>query len=131
MKPTQNPEIITFHEALTRLNLGELAEGSHGEMFADILVGWTGYPVPFACGHTGVYGFGPLDDAANNNHRGAGRRYQKVVRVSQHVCGGNVLFNWARYSDKDKPFQLRGGCFVAVTKTDDNDQTCLSIGVSG
>lgn len=120
-------EYVTVSQALARVGLGDLAP----DYGADWIVGWTGYPQPFACGHTAIYGFGPLDSEEKNDSRGAGRRYQQLARVSQHVCGGHVLFSWARYSGDKSPFQLRGGLAVVVTETDDSHAMCLKVVFSG
>jgi hypothetical protein len=62
-------ETITAREAVTRVGLAGLDLGGRD----DVLVAWTGYPVPMATGH-----------------------YAGGLRVSRHFCGGDVLFTWDR-----------------------------------
>lgn len=104
-------EIITVREALTRVYLEGLIPESDYQ--ADSLVAWKGYPVPFACGHNGKRGFGPLDESKENNSKGKGRRYQEQCRISQHFCSGAVLFNWQLVAASKKHY-LNGSVSVSI-----------------
>jgi hypothetical protein len=123
-------EIITEAEALRRVGLGDLApDETHHARYVE----WKGYPQPFHCGHTAVYGFGPLDDPEKNDRRGSGRRYQENVRVSQHHCSGNVLFSWGgvglstRYDGRKYAYRLNSGMAVSVDTIPDTNSTCLKV----
>lgn len=119
-------EIISVREALRRVNLEPLAMTMH----EDILVEWTGYPVPFPCAHDAVYGFGPIDRPESNDRQGSGRRYQKSARVNQYLCGGDVLFSWTRFDSAGR-FALNSSAVVSVTRTDDSGSACLVLGITG
>lgn len=109
-------EVITVAEALRRVGLEELIEGSHERQH----LGWTGYPKPFACGHVKEMGFGPLvsgdgrylSEAEAKEHPGARRLYTHRVRVNQHYCSGQVLFYWGRFLPYSNP--RRAGEFFAA-----------------
>lgn len=73
-------ETITAREAVTRVGLAGLDLAGRD----NVLVAWTGYPAPMACGH-----------------------YAGGKRVSRHSCGGDVLFTWDRVG-------IVGGLHVAI-----------------
>jgi hypothetical protein len=125
------PELITTREALARVGLGDLM--SESAPYANTLVAWEGYPRPFACGHTAVYGFGPLDRPEDNDQSGRGRRYQDTVRVNQYHCGGEVLFSWCCWSRSlsDRPYQTAMNMVVSVREVPDRHSTCLAVGFTG
>lgn len=120
-------EIILAREALRRVNLEDLWDDS----LDDVLVEWTGYPKPFACGHTSIYGSGPLDNPETNNRCGAGRRYQELTRVSQHFADGAVLFSWPVMSTTKPHYKSRFGLAVCVIETPDSKQIGLTAGLVG
>jgi hypothetical protein len=122
------PEIILAAEALARVGLADLATATEHRW----LVEWVGFPKPFSCGHTDVYGFGPLDrpDDPDNEKRGVGRRYQDRVRVSQHYCSGPVLWSWQGVSE-NSGFRLGTSLVVSFVETVDSKRPCLRIGWSG
>ena len=125
------PEIMLAADVLARVGLGDLA-GPHE--YRD-LVEWTGYPTPFACGHTSVYGFGPLDkpelhETHEGKRAGKGRRYQEKVRVNQHQCSGDVLFVWQGISET-RGTPINTALVVSVDRLPDDGRTCLKIGWTG
>lgn len=117
-------EIITVKEALERLGL-DIGD----DRYWGCLVEWTGYPKPFACGHTAIYGFGPLDNPKDNGRNGKGRRYQENVRVNQYLCGGAVLYSWPRV-DYNQSFLLNSDVVVCIDTIPDSHDTCLRIGIT-
>ena len=106
-------EVITLREALTRVHLEGLMPS---KFLADnTLVAWTGYPVPFSCGHDSVRGFGPFREhgEGENNGYGSGRMYQEKVRVSNSYCSGAVLFSWCCV-DKSLLFYLEKRITISI-----------------
>lgn len=122
-------EIITLKEALIRIGLEDLLSEEDSSEWgrANYKVGWTGYPKPFSCGHTAVYGFGPLDKPNTDERHGDGRRYQSRVRISQSLCSGHVLFSWALYSTTGS-YQLNSSVVISIDETPDSKDTCLRLG---
>lgn len=146
--PRKTPaEIITVAEALTRIGRASLIDPANPYRFQEQYVGWDGYPTPFACGHTGVYGFGPLKkdvgfpDATDNDHKGSGRLYQGRVRVNQYLCSGEVLFSFPVYTKTTGRvtwdtvvtpagnfYQLNSSMVVSIDTIPDAKSTCLKLG---
>jgi hypothetical protein len=119
---TSHAESITLEEALHRVHLEGLWDEA---VHADVWVEWTGYPVPFSCGHYRVEGFGP--------RRGDGRRESELrARVSQEHSGvgSNVLFRWSLLSSTAQHFHLRGQVSVNVAQTEDGRDVVLVVGLS-
>jgi hypothetical protein len=136
-------EIITVAEALTRIGLASLIDEANPYRFQQTFVGWDGYPTPFACGHTGVYGFGPIyDESKTNDHKGSARAYQERVRVSQHLCSGDVLFDFPVYRKTDSPTawldvvtvtagrfcRVNSSMVISIDTIPDYKSTCLKLG---
>jgi hypothetical protein len=124
---SQKPEIITLSEALSRIGLGDLLPDGDRHM-----VGWNGYPRPFACGTTEVRGEGPFAagvSESDNDSKGCARLYQERVRVSREVCNGNVLFSWSLYSHgiDGTFFRLNSGVAISVRETDDGHDLRLKL----
>lgn len=122
-------EVISIREALKRVGLESLATESHDREFIE----WDGYPIPFAVGHTAVKGFGPLDNEANNDVNGKGRRYQQIVRISQHHCDGRVLFCWGGIlfsGAKRTAYRASWGLNIVIDETPDGKDTCLKVAIS-
>jgi hypothetical protein len=121
-------EVITAREALARVGLEDLAT----EWEADRLVEWTGYPKPFACGHTAEYGYGPAQDGVEPARDGSHRMYKGLHRVSQHFASGPVLFCWSRIgksSNGGGHYHLCGGLVVSVVELEGSTaSTALRIG---
>jgi len=69
----KNYEIITAAEALTRVGLGDLVTDSCHRSRVE----WAGYPRPFSCGHTGIYGSGPAKEGLTPDRKGSHREYQE------------------------------------------------------
>jgi hypothetical protein len=127
----KDTEVITLSEALKRINLADLDKPSYQSQF----IGWTGYPRPFGCGHTGVYGFGPLKDGvAKTDRYGKDRIYQQTVRVNQHFCSGEVLFSFQSYafsSTSKSYYAICGSVVISIDQTPDSKDTCLKVGFTG
>ena len=127
-------EIITVAECLKRIGLEDLmVEGDGG--YTNSFVEWNGYPKPFACGHTGVYGFGPLKkdcgypEVVENDHRGSGRLYQERVRVNQHSCSGDVLFSFPSYAKDFRGdfYRINSSMVISIDTIPDYKSTCLKL----
>lgn len=133
---SKTEEIITVAEALTRVGLADLIDDErHAYSFRERYVAWTGYPKPFACGHTARYGFGPLrsdmgEPEVPNDNKGSGRAYQELVRVNQHHCSGDVLFSWASYAKSSNGgfYQLNSSVVVSIDEIPDYKSMCLKVG---
>jgi hypothetical protein len=127
-------EVIPLAECLTRLNLADLIDQRTENLF----VGWSGYPKPFPCGHTDVYGFGPMrrdgygPDAkeVENDRKGSGREYQMHVRVNQYLCSGEVLFSFPRYSKSyatGEFYEINSSVVISIDEIPDSKSTCLKV----
>jgi hypothetical protein len=129
-------EVITVAEALKRVGLEDLI----GEHESRGFVEWKGAPRPFACGHTAVYGYGPLEgyntpaeevSRAQNDRKGSKRIYKALHRVSQATAGGPILFSWgmcAKSSDTSF-YRINSSFAVMVVDLEDDKRTALRTGV--
>jgi len=108
-------EIITFANALKRMNLGTLASDMHRSSF----VSWEGQPVPFSCGHYKV-----AKDTAG---------VSQTIRVAQsHVGEGCVLYSWSLMTSNGRggDWYKIGEAWVAVAKSSDSCDMYLVAGLS-
>ncbi len=128
-------EVITVAEALKRVGLEDLIGNNDG------FVEWKGTPTPFACGHTAVYGFGPLEgyntpkeeeSRTKNDRKGSQRIYQGLHRVSQAVASGPILFSWGRCAKSSTGgfYRINSGLVVCIVKLEDDGRTALRVGTT-
>ena len=127
----EKAEIITLREALSRVGLEGLVEGDKYK--AEYLVGWTGTPKMFSCGHDSVRGFGPTRGDHGETTRTDERIYQERVRVCQALCSGQVLFGWGLYAN----FNEHGGsyrtahhAYVVIDTPPDDHHPVLKLAIS-
>ena len=127
-------EIITIREALTRVGLAGLADESSDRGHVE----WVGYPSPFGGGDIRVRGYGPLRgdtdeereaSKLSNDRDGSARLYQQPHKISQHFCGGDVLFCWGNVGGiaRGTPFHLNSATVVSIDKLPDSNTSALRV----